>query len=124
MRSSGLHGRRPELDETLWFWNALASLREGEFFELSTSPQNVTREHSAGFAFEPSAIRHRSDGARQHVLGFFVPGREGGWNVGRAIAACREQLQEAAIWPNIKAYGEASFERRALLWQKVEAPKD
>ena len=48
-------------------------------------------------------------------LGFFVPGREGGWNVGRAIAACREQLQEAAIWPNIKAYGEASFERRALL---------
>lgn len=105
-------------------WNSLSSWREGEFFELSTPPQNVTREHSAGFAFEPSAIRHRSDGARQHVLGFFVPGREGGWNVRRAIATCREQLQEAAIWPNIKAYGEPVLKGVLCSRQKVEAPKD
>lgn len=65
-------GRRAELEETLWYWSGLAGWREGEHFELVTTPANLRRDLSAGFAFEPNAIRHRSDGNREHVLTFFL----------------------------------------------------
>jgi hypothetical protein len=69
--------RRPEIESTQWYWNGLVNWREGDSFELSALPQNLSREHSAGFNFDRTTIRHRSDGVREHVLSFFIPEREG-----------------------------------------------
>jgi hypothetical protein len=59
-----------------------------------------------------AAERQRTGGSTPEAVGL---------TFGEAITTCREQLQEAAIRPNTKAYREAGLKLVLRSWENVEA---
>ncbi len=68
-------GRRVECEREFWYWAGLASWEEGRQFNLSAVPVNLHWPDCRGFDRNHGALRHKTDGHRQHRLAFEISGQ-------------------------------------------------
>jgi hypothetical protein len=68
-------GRRAECEREFWYWAGLTSWEEGRQFHLSAMPANLHWLDCRGFDWNHGALRHKTDGHRQHRLAFEISGQ-------------------------------------------------